>query len=294
MEGLNYFREAFEFFKRTGKVMGTKDFARAFQKAVKAPKFILPEGGKILDNDLKGLSGTLRLPYPTIVIEYSCDDDFLKDIVQEAHARGANDPEMQLLLKGMYKRDKVIIVATQADEGRIEIYVLSHSQMQKRWIVAPVDGLLPTEYVPDVGWSFTATQADGAAKALGMSEAWFKEVTTAVLRAPVRAIYELLEALSFSNISEMEIPAKKQTFTERRKKALPYDSYRVLVVDKKHQIVGAKSSKGEGDHTGRSPREHTRRGHERTYKKTGLKIWINPVVVNAGVAGKVVKDYKLK
>ncbi|MNI27870.1 hypothetical protein D3C73_816260 [compost metagenome] len=52
MESPNYLRSAIEFFKRT-KSRDDGAIKILFDHALTAPKFALPDGGKILDNKLK-------------------------------------------------------------------------------------------------------------------------------------------------------------------------------------------------------------------------------------------------
>jgi hypothetical protein len=71
---------------------------------------------------------------------------------------------------------------------------------------------------------------------------------------------------------------------------LPFDSYRFLTV-----LVGKKPNSDNSNvttlGTDRStPREHLRRGHVRKYS-SGLKIWINSMIINAGSESKILKTY---
>jgi len=74
----------------------------------------------------------------------------------------------------------------------------------------------------------------------------------------------------------------------RRAKPYPFDDYHILTIE------SPKAAASDGGHGGshRSPREHLRRGHIRRLED-GRKLWINATVVNAGVGGKVSKDYRI-
>lgn len=297
MEGPNYFRDAFGYFKRKMVIPGTDGLANAMQSAIKAHKFVLPEGGRVLDNDLRALPDIVRLPYSTLVLEYACEEDVLRPIAQEAIDKGSDDVEIQFMLKGGFRRDKLIVIAMQEDDKDIDVFIIFHSPLQNNWASPPFECTIPSKKEEVMNFLDSAIVPVRVESDHGMSQEWFQKIVWATMQGPVRAIYEVAEALSFSNITEMDIPAKKMTFTESRKKALPYDSYKVLVVDKTQKIVGAGRSEQRapvqpGER--RQSREHTRRGHDRTYKRSGKKIWINPMVINAGVGGTIIKDYSVK
>lgn len=297
MEGPNYFRAAVEFFKRKGKIPGSLRLADAIQSAMTAHKYALPKGGKVLDNDLRALPDVIRLPYPTVVIEYYQEEDPIKPIAEAALEKGRDDSEIRFMVNGGFQRDKLIVIAQQEGEDNIHLQLIYHSPKISTWTTAPFECVLPATKEGLVALLEEGRLSVRVDREIDIDQEWFERIIWQTMIGPVKAVYELVEALSFSNISEMDIPAKKMTFTETRKKALPYDSYKVLVVDKSKQIVGAgRSEPREPVEPGerRQVREHTRSGHDRTYKRSGKKIWINPMVINAGVGGKIIKDYELK
>ena len=98
---------------------------------------------------------------------------------------------------------------------------------------------------------------------------------------------DFLNALQCSNVEVEKIPLKKTALAMR--KAIPFDEYHVLAI-KVSQIKSIDCGAKNGLH--RSPREHLRRGHIRRYAN-GSKIWVNAAVVNAGIGGKISKDYRL-
>lgn len=293
MEGPNYFRTAMEFFARAKVIPGSSDFRKSLQLGMSAPKFVLPNGGMILDTGLKCIPDQVRLPYPCVVIEYACREEYLKGMAQEAAGRHIADPVLKMLTTGKWYRDKIAVIATQEDSGPISITVLHHVPDENSWIGTPYVGKVPSDKDSLAAILESNTLPMEAPNETKLSQEWYERMASGIMKGPIRAVCELCEALSFSNITEVEIPAKKMTFTEQRKKALPYDSYRMLVVNKTEAVVSAARSETGVCGERRLAREHTRRGHDRTYK-SGKKIWINPMVVNAGVGGKIVKDYQLK
>ena len=53
------------------------------------------------------------------------------------------------------------------------------------------------------------------------------------------------------------------------------------------------STQGRSGGAHASPREHTRIGHKRVYKRTGKEIWIDETTVNEGVKAKIHKEYRM-
>lgn len=297
MEGPNYFRAAYEYFARLEKNSKDKNsevMQLVFKHGVMAPKFVLPEGGKILDNDLKCLPEKIRLPYPVTVIEYYHKENYLQEMAAAAAEHHVSDPILKMMTAGHCYRDKIVVIATQWEDGPIGISVINHVPDQNSWIATPFTCDMPSDKGSLIEALKTGKLPMNATQHIALSQAWFEKLASASMKGPITAIMELVEALSFSNITEVEIPAKKMTFTEQRKKALPYDSYRMLVVNKTEAVVSAARSETGVCGERRLAREHTRRGHDRTYKASGKKIWINPMVINAGIGSKIVKDYQLK
>ena len=66
----------------------------------------------------------------------------------------------------------------------------------------------------------------------------------------------------------------------------PLVEFRMIVIDGK---ASALPTAPQGTHA--SPRLHWRRGHWRTMKKSGKKVWIDPMLVGDEENGKIIKDY---
>lgn len=98
-------------------------------------------------------------------------------------------------------------------------------------------------------------------------------------------VLALCNALACANVHIERSPAKKGA---KVKNALPFDDYHVLTISPPAGRAGP--AVPHGSH--RSPREHLRRGHIRRLE-SGSKVWVNATVVNAGIGGKVGKDYRL-
>lgn len=87
----------------------------------------------------------------------------------------------------------------------------------------------------------------------------------------------------------MSKPTKEEAITNAkrvRKGKKPLLEFRLIKVDGKTPDL---ASLPQGTHA--SPRLHWRRGHWRTMKKSGKKVWIDPMLVGDEENGKIVKDY---
>lgn len=112
-----------------------------------------------------------------------------------------------------------------------------------------------------------------------------------VLGYAFTTVTNFLAALAMTNVSYKTSKGRKLSKKAKKKKAIPFDDYKVLTiggvkVDGRMTIggtLGVSSSK----------REHLRRGHVRNYS-SGKVVWVNPTIVNPGVGGKIKKKYKLK
>ena len=229
-------------------------------------KFIMPPNGRLMDDrQLRGLDDEieLRLPHPFIALEY--------EITAE---KVCFDPDV-------VTRD--IVFAWEAEEG-IVIQRVGWAKKNGSWgigcaYVVPRSGYL--QHVDKTGhrrfrfarfYAASVPGDDEDADALGPSQ-----------------ILCFLNALACSNVRIEKSEAGKVRKAMRKKDALPFDDYHVLTID---SPVG-KTGDGIGNNgSHRSPREHLRRGHIRRYE-SGAKIWVNATVVNAGIGGRVTKDYKM-
>lgn len=221
-------------------------------------KFLLPRTGQLfIDPDLRGIDDgmELHLPFPFVALE------FLQPAVH---------------LSGAPAELKTVVFARQRDDD-ITISVVGQSVFDGQW--RPAENCkLPRrisvtfnergERTVPVIWSGNNKHGQrNRSEAIG-----------------AEAVYSFLNALACSNVQIERSPAKKGGNV---KGALPFDDYHILT------IGNQRASGGTGGGSHRSPREHLRRGHIRRLE-SGSKIWVNATVVNAGVGGKVTKDYRVQ
>lgn len=258
----------------------------------KAQKFVLPEHGKIMNDGLKGIPRDLKLPYPTILLEYS-SKSYLKNREEKDFLWG----------KDTFDAEKRIVVVVEKTNGTIEIYPIYHTTGSSAdgWGVSPWKARLIKSETPsrivDIKQGFEV-YANFKLEVGAVAGKWFSEdIVQGNVESfkkaynetsnEVYAVFELLEALSCSNVSTR----KFQNKTVNKNKKEPYKDYiyHALAVDTNIDVFINNGETRENLNS-RSPREHLRRGHIRNYS-SGKKIWINSMIVNPGVGGKVFKDY---
>ena len=259
------------------------------EDAKAATKFVLPEGGRIFNDRLKGIDGMdiIRLPFESILIEY-----------QASKSRGIAEEVVGEENTVQYPRR---IVFANEHEEFIFIYSIVGSNLngQDTWAMQPMSVCISkvgsTVFVEPAIKSINETTVKGVGAQIVPTGTLFdamyssdrEEWAWADMQDEVLAVLELIEALSCSNVTHEAITARKQNKSQVRKGALPFDEYRMLIVKnstKEYQDKG-------GTHA--SPREHLRRGHIRNLSN-GNRIWINSCVVNAGVGGRINKNYDMR
>lgn len=286
MKALNYFRDALKHFKKDGKGSLVPDIATVLDRGEKAQKFILPNFGRIFDDQLRALPNELKLPYPIVVLEYLArSDDGEKRNGYAETLMGEDRTEIH---------GQRIIIATQTSDDEIIINCISFVDRLNEWFFQPfqlvlyakktfndehnamdfhhrIDPLLNVHlHTPDWETQGMANMAD-----------------------ELRAVLEFLEALSCKNINATRVPVdRKANNLARLRGAKPFDVYHILTVDTAARVSEGNEEWTDGDRS--RPREHLRMGHARHYKKSGIKLWIQSMIINAGVGGKVTKDYRIE
>lgn len=252
-----------------------------------AQLFTVPINGRILDNDGKALDPTLRLPFPKIIIELESEIDERFDMNNLADGM-----DMMIFSNNIY--DRHIVFAEEVD-GEIHVQAVSKFRPDgpypNIWNTNPFKMRVKRNIQPDGQFEATITPTHvKALEILKNSNHHYADIGLTLLKPAFKVVAELLEALACSNVKAEKTPNKKR-LAGRRPGELPYDDYHELVVYA-HRSNDHTSSNSLEPSAGKR-REHLRRGHIRTYK-TGLKIWVQAHVVNAGSAGKITKHYKVK
>lgn len=298
MQPLNYLRQATEELRRlyipavrSQWPQEASTCEQLLEAAKEAPKFILPSGGRILNDKLRGLPDEIRLPYERIVIEYEGakgSEGLVERVFGSTNACPA---------------PKRIVIAEEV-EGWIHVYsiVQMTSQGHTCWIMQPYAAAMRKDFdqhaKPEMGVPLEKDELiDGLSfvpipigreVVARLGPNWTRNAYCDLIDEG-NAVLELVEALSCSNVSHEALPVRPLNKAAARRGALPFDEYRVLVVN----APGAGSGGIDGGGTHRSPREHLRRGHIRRLQ-SGRRIWIQSTIVNAGAAGKITSTYQIK
>jgi hypothetical protein len=247
-------------------------------------KFLLPDDGYILGNRLKGLPAILRLPFPITILYVPSSTTAMQ--------------KMELRSLNADKKRVIICKELVDEEGKERIMVQSFYQPRMKtfgdceWSPTASYLMFDREIRIDEDDIFYHRPQYFVYDFVGDNPEAIATFLKPALASDVNCLFELLEALSCSNVSyEKRVNAMKK---QKGKPAIDYDSYHELVVN----VSGDKTSgvKGGGTGSGIQRREHFRRGHIHTYhtKQGPIKLWINAVVVNPGIGGKIEKVYSVK
>lgn len=260
---------------------------RLLSGSEQAQKFILPSGGKIIGDGLKGLHGDtpLHLPFKKIVIEF------------EVPPHQNNGLHEKLGYDKLVSSRRRIVFAQETGDC-IDVYLVcdytEHDSI--RWVMAPFFARI--KKTSDI---YTENVIQNAVLIYGLEMKFYPTGTIldkndnkwmqrayADLHDEIRAVLELIEALACSNVGHEALPARKLNKSAQKRGALPFDEYRVLTVK-----VNAARSNRDDQGSGRSLREHLRRGHIRRLHD-GRRIWINSCVVAAGASGRIFTTQQIR
>lgn len=297
MKALNYLRDALKDYENQAWQQFIPSFKNVLDSAKRGQKFILPNLGRIIDNELAGIPEIVKLPYRTVVLEYTAIGD-----------SGGKSYVERLSGDDTVLSTKRIAIAEQA-ENAILIHVINFSDTFKKWVFLPYRAIVSTDKKSDseleavkqyidprlraqendkvTGFVVAFQPLDGAENIV---DDW-KLSAAADMNDEIRAVLELIQALGCRNISAKSIGITPHPPAKNKKKAYPYDEYHILTVDVSNSGTSESGASTVGDR--RSPREHLRMGHIRRYK-SGICVWIQPTIINAGVGGKITKTYSVK
>ena len=263
--------------------------------AAAATKFVLPTGGRILSNELGGLPPKLRLPFPSVLIEYEAKE-------------GNGAVEQHYGNRGL-KAKKRIVVARQHGE-HISVHAICHFTgkwhgLHGDWRMMPyyavlcrpehahelmnAPPVLPETNGKAINDVVMAIAPTGEIAELA-DDPEFGKKASLNMADEMMAVLELIEALSCANVNHEPIQQKKISNGSMKHGAIPFDEYRVLVIN-----AGGKNQRDTRQVAGthRSPREHLRRGHIRRLDGE-RQVWVNSTIVNPGTKGRITKTYELR
>lgn len=266
MKPLNYCRELKRFNKMLIKRHSfTKDYTDVLKEYIdlcnRSEKFLLPDGGLLLDTDLKGIDETqkLRLPHQCTCIEYA---------VSGSHS-GSDTSQST----------KRILFAEELEDSNIILIKIAYwADNLRAWLVLPEIGIPRDDYLIRDG--------SGVATIKMM-----RKITVTPeddYQGEVSSLLGLINILNCSNVN-MRTTKTRRPRKSKARSPYPFDSYQILMVGGQASPYIPKGVAG----SGRSPREHVRRGHIRRLQ-SGHTIWVNASIVNAGASnGLVTKNYRV-
>ena len=264
-----------------------------------SPKFALPPNGRCFDGQFKGLPEELHLPFPIVVLEYTFETS------EEEDAKSAVR-QLYTAAQTVRCRNRIILASENPyiEGGLLVFSFVEMAGAPPQWVFLPYAVSIapyssdkkPLPVFPEFQ---NISQLRGPLPfSVGFiplldgieNQSDWEKNAYADLVDEANVTLDFIEAMSCSNVTYDTIPARRQNRAARRRGALPFDDYHVLVVkvsQKEKHLMAV------GDATHRSPREHLRRGHVRIYK-SGLKIWVQSCVVNPGLHGKIKTSYEVR
>ncbi len=270
-----------------------------------AVHFTVPDGGKLFDDNLRGLRGQeLHLPYPAITVETVMQtekDDTPAKVLALIIESSKSLVDFSVKYGWQEKSDKKI------SEALLFFAMYFHPKARDHWLLMPIgfrvakdwDGglnvkepMLKSDITQVIYWEI---EAEAKRKNRTIEEQEHRFALSLI--AMCRPVFELCEALSCSNVTTEIVQRATNPKSKRTKKnKLPLFEVKTLVIDTQYKAGSDGSGGGGGKHS--SPRQHLRRGHirflqsDRFKNKQGQKIWVNSTVV--GSEGRIDKAYEVK
>lgn len=280
-------------------------FLKLFENA---QHFALPDGGKIIDDQLKGIENTeVRLPYQAITVEYYIDrnenENAPQKVVVYAFEIDLSNGQFSFIKEGLNSQNIDVNYA-------IDIY--SAWEIDNEWILLPGNLIVPslseTEYMKNhcIQQNKNTDSKPLFMGSMLINTPWLFELmyggpesdkilyerAHSNLSTSARAVLELLEALSCSNVKA--VPRNKVDHSKNRRRIkkgkLPIYETKILTIEVPNSA--AKQSIRTGTKKN-SPRQHLRRGHIRRLS-SGKNVWINACVVGSTEIGVIDKSYNVR
>lgn len=269
----------------------------------KAEKFILPEWGRIFNDEewriVQDQRFQTRLPYPIVALEYPC-----------TYTMGTD----HLIAKKELASTKRIALAVETEA----LVALAPHFLGPMWSLSP---LPPGFYVFPISWSDDANVWTPPPSAMffprgGNNDIKFLRQDQFITILPLGedaysyyperehearaasdvadealAVMHLLIALSLDKGRHETLPAPAKLNRKRAKKQKPpLFEYKVLDIVADVLSAPKEATHGREGHHHASPRMHTRRGHVRKLA-SGKATWIRNAIVGKPRRGEVIKQY---
>lgn len=268
-----------------------------------AVHFALPDNGSVFDDSLKGIQGKdVRLPFRKITIEYFSDD------IETGFNAGLRPAPKRLIFAQEICEADAPGIARSFDSDVTIMILAFYANASGEWEPCVAGWMLPaTQWGGKEGLkSFIAPLVPSRDDSVmagrlfpflpqmmrdGIAEHGKEKALQFFMHdisGEVRAVLELCEALSCSNVTHEPIEKVNPTVNARRVRAgkLPMYETRCLVIDA-GRTVSTASGNVNSSHS--SPRQHLRRGHIRRLESGN--VWVNSCVVGDKAKGVINKSY---
>lgn len=268
-------------------------------------KFAIPDGGRVFDDNLKGLLNTrIELPFPKVCVEYYLP---LK----------TNRIEQKLGFGHSLERSsKAVILGIDGDlfKSKLNNPESDTSIFDDSIVLFPIRFYDKTNYyyehsvnwqVCDVGIVIKKDGFIGSNNFFGSFTIFPKyfEILTKkqginpedIIKTSTQCahdFFEFIEALSCKNVSQtifQKTPNQNVANSRAKSGKLPIYETKILTINTDYQSSGKQRS-STGTHS--SPRQHLRRGHIRRLESGN--IWVNSCVVGDPNKGKISKTYHVE
>lgn len=290
------------YLKAIEQTLGKEDSNRVLElcsEIKESVHFAVPDGGRVLYDRGRGIfNQQLRLPFPSITIEYFCEKDAKKLKTNRVHVYkrvlhlseiiSDKDGLVRSFFYSKEEIDKYSFIRN--SEAFIVLRVICFSERDRVWTPMPMAAILPSDWSnPEIGKDYCM------GKTIPFMCSFLETISKQGITAEDLAhdvideylvLLEFLSALSCKNV-EIGTFQEKSTSNEKRLKKgkTPFYETKCLVLSTSKESAGKTGQ--QGSHA--SPRQHLRRGHIRRLESGN--IWVNSCVVGSAENGVIDKTY---
>lgn len=270
-----------------------------------AQHFVLPRGGRLIDDDLRSVAGQLlRMPYPITTLSYRAAPWSPQDLATTRVSKRVDlcietpAAEWSTLIDGLARNGPAFTGASSArlmsewqrltshaDEPTavLQVFGIWWVDEWRTWVLFPYIGVSPNGAAADGRICSYVAELPAMARATGNAR---EGDPARDMAEEIGVAFDLCEALRCTNVSAPIVkPDARKASHRARDGKLPLVSFHVLEV---RAASAARAPPAGGHHA--SPRTHLRRGHVRQLPDG--PIWVNACLVNPG-HGAVIKDYAI-
>ena len=288
----------------------------------KAQHFAVPDGGKILDDQCKGIKGeNIHLPYPIITVEFHGNAAVINTkpkpgkVLITKHLAIAQEVAVKDLDPGIVRK-ALSTESFDKSDFAILVYGVHYIPEYKGWVPNAWGFVIPSywDFIPDnaseddIKDLTTKTKGSKTLKMSGIPYPFLpnlslieaqqigdadKALNNGILsvKQEIIAVLNLIEALSCKNVEEAIFQKARDKNSPIKSKIPKYETKCLTIIAPKTKIpIISDPDAVKGTHA--SPVMHLRMGHIRRLP-TG-NIWVNACIVGKPENGVLDKSYKIK